>query len=89
MVASLQAGREARKRALYAALDDVEEWLLSGVERNLHSKKGETSNVVDLTGLNSHFPNAPFADEAQVAIVDATNSTNERRDLLVSMHHMC
>ena len=32
--APLQAGREARSRALYAALDDVEEWLLSGVQHS-------------------------------------------------------
>ncbi|KAK9817958.1 hypothetical protein WJX72_004907 [[Myrmecia] bisecta] len=49
-------GVQAREKALYAALDDMEAWLAT--------------------------------DDAQVAIFDATNSTEERRHLLKSRFHL-
>ena len=83
----MQKGRDARAKALTTALDDMDEWLCTGTvslllcERcpmkviRLHFLTQRDIMTTDSTMLN--------ADEAQVAICDATNSTNERRDFLV------
>ena len=80
----------AREQALYAALDDMENWLATGVAgsflHNICKLYGHDLPNVHLTlDIAAHvlLLLVCHADEAQVAIFDATNSTEERRSKLV------
>ena len=93
-------GQALRHQALLMALDDMEAWLETGEREQGFLGVGVTGggggwgerafDAVPSTALiRTAAPPPPVAaaDEAQVAVLDATNSTQGRRDFLRTRFH--